>query len=187
MSNWLQQIADWFHRLAFWFVVRPWERGITVRCGRWVLDMVPGIHLRLPFLDEVFVQNVRVRVLNLPVQTVTNRSGETITVSAIVRWRIADVRLMYDKLHNPEDWIYNVVLSAIAGAVYETTSAAELTQIGEAATKALAEAETVGIEIQGVAITDIARVRTYRLITGEGNTGWSWSRVGALEAAQPPR
>lgn len=185
--NWLQQLGEWLSRLRFWFTVRPWESGIDVRCGRWIYDLQPGVHLCIPFFDEVFVQNMRLRVLNLPVQTVTNRSGDTVTLSAIVRWRIANVRLIYEQLHNPEDWIYNAVLSAIATTVHEMTTAVDVASIGQAATAALKDAHQVGIEIQGISITDIARVKTFRLITGEGNAGWSWNRIGPLETTHRPQ
>lgn len=181
MGNWLQQIAEWIKGLRCWYIVRPWEQGINVRCGRWVFNATPGFHIRLPFLDEVFIQNVRLRVVNLPVQTVTNKEGLTTTVSAVVSWRIADVRKLYEKLHTPEDWIYNTALSAVAEVMFSTTGETDPKSIGDAAAKALADGRALGIVIESVAITDFARVRTYRLISGEGNTGWSWNRVGALE------
>lgn len=181
--NWLQQLAEWIRGLKCWYIVRPWEQAIRVRCGRWIASVEPGLHIRIPFLDEVFIQNVRVRVLNLPVQTVTSKAGITVTLSAVVCWRISDVQLIYEKVHNPEDWIYNVTLSTVASAVFDADRSVTPKQIGEAATRGLIDAGELGMEIQSVAITDFAMVRTYRLISGEGNTGWSWSRVGSLETA----
>ncbi len=181
MGNWLQQIAEWLKGLRCWYIVRPWEEGISVRCGRWVFDALPGLHLRIPFVDEVFVQNTRLRSLNLPVQTVTNREGATITVSAVVQWRISNVKLLYGRVHVPEDWIYNTALSAIAEVMFGMGIDSDPKSIGDAASKALASGIELGLIIESVAITDFARVRTYRLISGEGNTGWSWNRVGPLE------
>lgn len=179
--NWLQQIADWIAKLKCWYVVRPWEQAIRVRCGKWIVSVLPGFHFRIPFIDEVLIQNVRLRVLNLPVQTVTNKSGETVTLSGAVRWRISDVRMIYEKLHTPEDWIYNTVLAALAEAVFESNGDATPLKLGVAATKVLVSGSPgLGLEIECVSVTDFARVRTYRLISGEGNTGWTWSRVGPL-------
>ena len=182
--NWLQQIADWIARLKCWYTVRPWEQAIRIRCGKWVTAISSGFHLRIPFLDEVFTQNVRMRVLNLPVQTVTTRDGVCVTLSGAVKWRISDVRLIYEKLHTPEDWIYNTVLAAVASAVYESQAAALTpSAVGEAAEISLGETAEMGLEIEGVSLTDFAIVRTYRLISGEGNTGWTWNRVGPLDQA----
>ena len=180
--NWLQQIADWLNRVRFWYTVRPWEQAIRVRCGRWIVAISPGLHFRIPLLDEVFCQNVRQRVLNLPVQTVTTADGKAVTLSGAVRWRIADVELIYQKLHTPEDWIYNTVLAAIGDTVFSATSAISPAMVGDAATVAVqAQAFKMGLEIEAVSITDFAMVRTYRLISGEGNTGWTWNRVGPLD------
>jgi regulator of protease activity HflC (stomatin/prohibitin superfamily) len=180
--NWLQQLADWIKGLKCWYIVQPWEAAIRVRAGKWVVAIGPGLHLRIPFFDQVFIQNVRQRVLNLPVQTVTTRAGETITLSGVVNWRIADVARIYEKLQAPEDWIYNQVLAAIAEAVFESSGEVIPKEVGEKAQTMLVAGRDaqMGIEIVSVSVTDIARVRTYRLITGEGNTGWSWDRVGGL-------
>lgn len=175
--NWLQQLSDWFGSLKAWYTVRPWERAIRVRYGRWTVEIGPGLHLRIPLLDQVFVQNVRLRVLNLPVQTVTNSAGETTTLSGVVSWRIRDVRVMYQRLHTPEDWILNTVLAALAEAVYESREPMSPKAAGEiAAALIMGPARDVGMEIEQVSVTDLAKVRTYRLITGEGNSGWSWSK-----------
>lgn len=183
--NWLQQIAEWFNKIRFWYTVRPWEQAIRVRCGRWTKSISPGLHLRFPILDEVFCQNVRQRVLNLPVQTVSIKSGQAVTLSGAVRWRISDVSRIYHMLHTPEDWIYNTVLSAIAAVVFDASAEVSPQKVSELATLAVqSESVRMGLEIEAVSITDFAMVRTYRLISGEGNTGWTWNRVGSLDAAQ---
>jgi len=180
--NWLQQLAEWFGRFKCWYIVRPWEMAIRVRLGRWTATVPPGFHIRLPLVDEVFVQNVRLRVVNLPVQTVTDKQGTTITLSGSVRWRVSDVRQLYEKLHTPEDWIYNTVLAVLAEAVFESDGELAPIELGKKASGVLKEqSNDSGIEIDCVSVTDFARVKTFRLISGEGNTGWSWTRVGPLE------
>ena len=180
--NWLQQIAEWLNRVRFWYTVRPWERAIRVRCGRWIVAISPGLHFRIPLLDEVFCQNVRQRVLNLPIQTATTTNGKAVTLSGAVRWHIADVELIYQKLHTPEDWIYNTVLAALAEVIFSATTVLSPQSVGELATaKVQDDSRAMGLEIEAVSITDFAMVRTYRLISGEGNSGWSWNRVGPLD------
>lgn len=126
---------------------------------------------------------MRLRVLNLPVQTVTNRAGETTTLSGVVSWRIRELGAMYERLHTPEDWILNTVLAALAEAVYESREPLSPKLAGEiAAALLIGKARDVGMEIEQVSVTDLAKVRTYRLINGEGNSGWSWSRIGSLDA-----
>lgn len=184
--SWLRELFDYFARLRFWYVVRPWEQALRIRAGRHVAIMGAGWHWCIPFIDEVLVQNTRLRVLNLPMQTVLSKDGQAITVSGVVSWRIGNLLELYQHLHVPEDWILNSVLALIARTVAglkaeEVSSAA----IGTAARETLSRCDGNGLLVTSIEITDIARVRTYRLLTGEGNTGWTWNRVGALEA--PPR
>lgn len=92
---------------------------------------------------------------------------------------------IYHMLHTPEDWIYNTVLSAIAAVVFDASAEVSPQKVSELATLAVqSESVRMGLEIEAVSITDFAMVRTYRLISGEGNTGWTWNRVGSLDAAQ---
>lgn len=199
--TWLQQIAQWLGTLRIWFTVMPWERAIRVRFGKRVTRLEPGLHFRIPFADETYQQNVRLRVLNLPVQTVTNLLGQTVTLSGVVRWRVSDIGLLYDQLHSPEDWILNTALASLASVVFDAEQvlsqriggdapapAAESVRISPMGLSRMASARfqeanpsLMGLEVESISITDMARVRTYRIINGEGNVGWSWSRVGALD------
>lgn len=181
--TWLQQLSEWLARASFWYTVRPWEQAIRVRWGKWVATIGPGIHLRMPFIDQIFAQNTRERVLNLPIQTVTTTRDEAITFSVVVRWRISDVRLLYETVHTPDDWIFNIVLAATSEAIYSAAEGYTPKKIGTAAAAEIAKMDTAGrgIEISSVSMIDFAKVRTYRLISGDGNTGWSWNRVGALD------
>lgn len=182
--TWLQQLSEWLATFKCWYVIQPWESAIRVRVGKRIMDIGPGFHLRLPFLDQVYIQNTRLRVLNLPVQTVTNKAGDTLTMSAIVCWRIENVRLIYEQLHHPEDWLYNTVLAACAQAAIESdvlSADAIAPRAAEIANHKMVVSN--GLVIVSVAITDFAKVMTLRLITGEGNTGWSWNRVGSLDEA----
>jgi regulator of protease activity HflC (stomatin/prohibitin superfamily) len=182
--TWLQQISDWFASAKFWYLIRPWERAIRVRFGNRVVAVGPGIHFRFPLVDQIFAQNIRQRILNLPIQTVTTRLGDAITFSAVVKWRISDVRRIYETLHTPEDWIFNVVLAATSDAIYNAADGYTPQSISEQATATIAQSDAAdrGLEIEGVAIIDFAKVRTIRLISGEGNSGWTWNRLGAIDA-----
>jgi len=182
--NWLQQLSNWLASLKCWYTVQPWEQAIRVRCGKHVTRVASGLRVRIPFFDRVYVQNVRERVLNLPVQSVTTKAGECITLSGTVGWRLADVKIAYEQLHNPDDWILNTALAAIAETVYQSTGECSPESVGAEAMRRLQTKDfgrTRGIEIWNISITDLSKVRTYRLITGEGDIRWSPGRVGLLE------
>lgn len=153
--------------LTWWVSVMPWESAIRVRCGRWVVLLRPGFHLKLPVLDLVYKQSVRMRVMNTPVQTITTNDGKTITLSAAIGYSISDIRKLYDTLHHPEDTIINLVLSSLANYVAEHPAMhCNPKAIAEAAAEDI-DLASYGLSDVQVYVTDFAFVRTFRLINDQ--------------------
>jgi regulator of protease activity HflC (stomatin/prohibitin superfamily) len=51
LIEWLKDIIGLFQ---FWVILRPYERAIRYRLGRWTKEYGPGPHLIFPFnIDEV--------------------------------------------------------------------------------------------------------------------------------------
>lgn len=185
--NWLSQVAAYIGRLRFWFTVRPWERALRVRLGSRVREFGPGIHVRVPWFDEVLVMNVRIRTCNLPNQSVTAKDGTTITASAVVMWRIVDIEKLWRQLCSPEDWIYNTALPAIAQAITEQSGKAlNLGAVGDAALNALLMAKEHGLEVIQVGVTDLVRAPAFRLIQDQHNPfGFKGNMLEAGFASAP--
>ncbi len=116
MSGVLDYLARLLGAAAFWFVVLPWQQALRVRCGRWVRLVGPGIYLRLPVLDVVKVESVRVRNSISPVQTLSTSDGALLTLSASVGYAIADLAKIYGSLEHAEDTIVQVTQGVIAAA-----------------------------------------------------------------------
>ena len=54
--------------------------------------LTPGLNFLIPFLDKVvFRQTIRERVLDIPPQQCITRDNVSITVDAVVYWRIVDM------------------------------------------------------------------------------------------------
>ena len=54
----------------WWVIVQPWESCLRVRLGRHVALLAPGVHWRIPYVDQAYRQSVRLRIAHLPTQTV---------------------------------------------------------------------------------------------------------------------
>ena len=166
--NWVQQITSALaHIFKWWFVVQPWELSIRVRCGKHIRKFGPGIHVKLPFFDCAYIQNVRTRNSILQPQTITTTDGKTVTICGTLRYRIEDVLKLYTSLHQPEDTICQEVEAIITQYIIvnalEDCTAYKISQY---------VADNVDLTKYGLAdieffITDFAVVRTYRLIGGD--------------------
>jgi regulator of protease activity HflC (stomatin/prohibitin superfamily) len=76
--------------------------------------LTPGLNFLIPFLDKVvFRQTIRERVLDIPPQQCITRDNVSITVDAVVYWRIVDMEKAYYKVENLQSAMVNLVLTQI--------------------------------------------------------------------------
>jgi regulator of protease activity HflC (stomatin/prohibitin superfamily) len=76
--------------------------------------LAPGLNFILPFFDKVvFKQTIRERVLDVPAQQCITRDNVSITVDAVVYWRIVDMEKAYYRVENLQSAMVNLVLTQI--------------------------------------------------------------------------
>src|SRR5688572_25846366 len=92
----IQKLFQW------WFVVMPWEQAIHVRAGKNVKLRGAGLYLRIPFIDTVFKQTTRMRMMDSPMQTISTKDGTCITIKSVIGYSIKDVMLVYNTVYHPE-------------------------------------------------------------------------------------
>jgi regulator of protease activity HflC (stomatin/prohibitin superfamily) len=168
LSTLIDRVTDLFR---WWVVVTPWERCLRVRCGKHVTELGAGIHLRVPLIDRVYVQSIRLRTVDTQTQTVTTKDGHALTFSGVIRYAIADIRQLYDTLHHADDTIIDLASGAAADYVSQRLRA-DVTPEG------LVEHVNGHLDLEGFGlgeghfqIADFAFVRTYRLLqTGRYRT-----------------
>lgn len=168
MTTWLATV---FHAMSqplkWWVVVAPWEQGIRVRLGKDAVVLNPGIHFRIPFLDRVYVQSIRLRIVTSGSLTVSTLDKKVVTTILTVRFAIKNVKLLYNTIANPETTLINHVSSLAAEYISETIST-------DLSHKSLSEHVDNQLNIGGwglsevsVSIIDFVFARTYRLMGNE--------------------
>lgn len=176
--NWLSQIFGFFKQFQFWVVIAPWEAGLRVRLGSNSVVLPPGPHLRLPFVDRIFVLPTRLRPISQTGQTITTLDGYTLTVDLTVLYQIQDIKQVFDTMSNPE----YVLLSRIQGMITDYVSQKTKKELDARTVEAQVtqSAKAIGLGLSGVQlyITGWAFCRTYRLM----NNGYlNLSKTNNLE------
>lgn len=173
MMHSLIGIVQAFWRLfVWWVVVQPWELGLLVRLGKHRHRLTPGIWFRIPYVDLIYKQSVRLRYTTMTPQTVTTRDGHTITMSGQLGYAIVDIDRLYDTLHQAE----NALRAMVQGAVAEYVHTHELwecspNKVEDGAAAAL-DLTPFGLEFRTFQLTTFCRVRTYRLIMDTQEQVW---------------
>jgi len=164
MSEFLRSLLSGVRRLRPFVVVGPWEQGVRIRFGKTAKLLYPGFHLIIPILDRVFVYGTQRRTVNIPMQTVTTSDGAPITIAGACAYTIKNLLTLYTSLHCPDD----AVISFSQGAVAKFVTGHPVAEIDpekiEAYVVKQIDLTKYGLSQIEVFITDMVRVKTYRII-----------------------
>lgn len=158
--------------LTWWVIVAPWQHALRVRLGKRVDVLKAGIHLRIPGIDIVHLQSIRMRAADLPLQTVTTKDGKAITMAGVLQYAIFDLLKLYSTLHHAEDTLVNITTAVVAQYV----ATHDLMDCTPAAIQAHVDANIdfakYGIDECKCSVVDYAVVKTYRIIKDERRTSY---------------
>ncbi|MDR3308202.1 MAG: SPFH/Band 7/PHB domain protein [Coriobacteriales bacterium] len=78
-------------------IIRPYEKGVVERLGKYQRTWDPGLHLLIPFLDRVTKVDMRENVVDVPPQEVITKDNVAVTVDAVVYYEATDpFKLIYN-------------------------------------------------------------------------------------------
>jgi regulator of protease activity HflC (stomatin/prohibitin superfamily) len=78
-------------------IVRPFERGVVERLGRYKQTVEPGLRLIVPLIDKVRIVDMREQVVDVPPQEVITKDNVVVSVDAVVYYEPTDPqRLVYN-------------------------------------------------------------------------------------------
>jgi len=80
-------------------IIRPFERGLVERLGKYHATSEPGLRLILPIIDRMVRVDMRERVVDIPPQEVITSDNVVVSVDAVVYYEATD----------PQRLVYNVV------------------------------------------------------------------------------
>ncbi|WP_298614552.1 SPFH domain-containing protein [uncultured Thermosynechococcus sp.] len=142
-------------------IVNQGNIALVERLGSYSRRLEPGLNFMLPILDRVvFEETIREKVLDVPPQQCITRDNVTITVDAVVYWRIMDMERAYYKVENLTMAMTNLVQTQIRAEIgkleLDETFTAR-TQINENLLRDLDIAtDPWGVKVTRVELRDIA-------------------------------
>ncbi|KAJ3598638.1 hypothetical protein NHX12_002143 [Muraenolepis orangiensis] len=107
-----------FLPLSIWFcfqVVREHERAVIFRLGHLLRGRArgPGLLFYLPWLDVCQKEDIRVKTLRIPSQTVVTRDLARVEVSSVCLYRVENVLLSTASLSSPPELLQALVQGAL--------------------------------------------------------------------------
>lgn len=78
-------------------VVRPYQRGVVERLGKFKETVDPGLRLIVPFVDRMTLVDMREQVVDVPPQEVITSDNVVVSVDAVIYYEPTDPqRLVYN-------------------------------------------------------------------------------------------
>jgi regulator of protease activity HflC (stomatin/prohibitin superfamily) len=135
-------------------IVRPFQRGLVERLGRYKATKDPGFNLIIPFVERMQLVDMREQVVDVPPQEVITEDNVVVSVDAVVYYEATD----------PQRLIYNVADFFTAITKLAQTNLRNL--IGDLELdKALTSRDTINLQLREVLddATDKWGVRVVRV------------------------
>jgi regulator of protease activity HflC (stomatin/prohibitin superfamily) len=71
-------------------VVRPWEKGLVERLGKYKRTVESGLNMIIPFIESVTKIDMREQVIEVPPQAVITKDNVVVEVDAVVYTEVTD-------------------------------------------------------------------------------------------------
>src|SRR5687768_14447907 len=79
-------------------IIRPYQRGVVERLGKYKITVDPGLRLIIPFIESVRTVDMREQVVDVPPQEVITSDNVVVSVDAVI----------YYEPTEPQRLVYNV-------------------------------------------------------------------------------
>ena len=181
------------------FIVTETEYAIKFQLGRIVrADYEPGIHFKLPFVNNVRKYERRLLTLDTNPEQMLTAEQKFVAVDSFVKWRIVDVSRFYTSTQGNEQVALSRLDSIVKDRIRNQIAARELVQviseervtimqdIARAANEAAAEfgIEVVDVRIKAIELPDDVRESVFRRMAADRQKEANLYRFEGRESAE---
>lgn len=169
--NLFEPIINWFRegwsRLKPFFVVDAFETAGVLRFGKYHRTAPPGLHWKIPFVDDPIELTTCRTTVRLPPQYLTTKDDVAVAVAAIIAYEIVDVKPYITGIFDQHDVLCDVTMGAIRKTVAEANykDLVENPPEEKVATAVRRKANRFGFSIDSVTFTSFTKARPIMLIT----------------------
>ena len=110
---------------SFLILVNQYERAVILRFGKYKGLVRPGIHTRIPLVDNVLSVDIREKVIEFNAERMLTRDNIPVTIDAILRYKIIEEQVN-DTLLNVEN--FNEMIKQVSQTTLRNNIGASLFQ-----------------------------------------------------------
>lgn len=157
-------IQEFIHDLVPFFIVNEWEQGIMLRAGKFNKVLMPGLYVKIPFLDSVWKYTVITQSIDIPPQSTTTADNYNVVVKGIIRYSIFDIKSFLMNINQPADVLTDTTGGMIR-EIIENTRWENLVDVDKRLTREVGTfVKKWGIKVEKVTLTDLQMADSIRII-----------------------
>lgn len=161
----LDFIRDIWQSLLPFHTVNEYDRAVILRLGKFHKVCEPGPHFKVPLIDDIITCRVSFATINIRPQSLTTKDGQNVVVSAVIKYKVDDPKTFTIEVDDPKDAIADIAQGKIKELIIERSwEECKSLKDTEIKGKVAKEASKWGIKVDFITITDLALMRSIRLI-----------------------
>ena len=172
LGEFLQELVAWLYQGWPFRIVKDWEQGVRLRAGQATSLLTSsnglfgtGVHLFIPGLGEVIVQETNIETPETDLQDFVSKVGTAWAVALALTFRVRDLRALYAKVHDHEQTIISEAKAAAAAAGHALDDEEMADRLGELTLEEVkARTRGWGLDILRIAPTTLTRAPQIRLV-----------------------
>ena len=167
----------WEILLAIWDSIVPYkiinqfDRGARLRFGKFKEVLEPGLHFKLPVADLIVEHGSVWTTHSMPSQSLTTKDAKDVVVKGVIKYRVVDMKIfaleVWDAIDAISDMTQGIIFDIVKDKTWDELQHEDLKR--EISKKARAEAKRWGIEIETVTLSDLAKIKSIRLLNDAGS------------------
>jgi len=142
------------------------DKGVRLRFGKFKEILNPGWHYKIPFVDKILSHSVLWTTYSVPAQSLTTKDGKDVVVKAVIKYRVVDIQTflleVWDAIDAISDMTQGIIFDIVKDKTWEELQTIDLKPL--ITRKARLEAKRWGIEVETVTLSDLAKIRSIRLL-----------------------
>lgn len=167
MEKLLEILLQLWDKIWFFTIIEQHNRGVRLRFGKLKGgELAPGFYWKIPFADNILECLVTITTESLGTQSLLTKDNINIVVNSAAKYRVSD-SVVYmlevtDAISAISDMTKGIIKEIVMERSWELCRSNKMDD--DITKKARSEAKKWGIEIIKITITDLAPVRSIRLI-----------------------
>jgi len=147
-------------------IINDYEEAVLLRWGKFKKVLKSGRYFKYPLIDKVIENHITVTTLSLPAQSLYTQDKQNIVVKGVIKYKVSDIKIFIIEVFDATDALADMTQAIIKEVIINSTLDQCLgNEIDNTITKKTRiEAKKWGIEVKQVTLTDIAPIKSFRLI-----------------------